>query len=85
MGIYECFDGDAPEAFDKKQKTLADFNAGLNNYLNKNFAEAIIDFKKVITVDPDDNPAHLFLKKSIGYLSNGIEKEWTGVEKMTKK
>ena len=85
IGIYECFDGDSLEQIDKKEQTFSVFEQGLNLYFKKSFPEAILAFKKVLEINPNDAPARLFLNKAAYYISNEVAENWTGVEKMVQK
>lgn len=85
LGIYECFAGDLSVIRDKKIETLDQFKHGLNQYFNREFADAASIFQKILKLNPEDGPARLLLSKSAGYISTPVPEDWTGVEMMKEK
>ena len=85
VGLYECYNGDAPDVAVLKTKTQADFEKGLEQFLHQEFPEASATFNKVLKVNPDDHTAQLFLNKSSGYIVTAPPDDWDGVEVMTYK
>lgn len=77
--VFEILDRRNYLAVDKIQ-SRADFERAIELYLNKNFAEACVAFKKVLTQVPEDRTAELYLKKSAGYIVNGVPDDWTGAD-----
>ena len=85
IGIYDFFEGDLPEVRELKEKTLADFEAGLRCYYQRDFDASLQFFKKVLQVNPDDTAAELYLSHCRNYLIEGIPEDWNGVEMMLSK
>ena len=85
IGIYDFFEGDTPEIIELKEKTLPDFEAGLRCYYQREFEEGLRYFKKVLSVNPDDMAADLYLHRCRDYLIEGIPDDWNGVEMMLSK
>lgn len=85
VGIYECFSGNNDEEIFKKEKTLAAFNTGMEQYLNKSFSDAIDSFTQVIHFHPEDLTAEFFIEKATRYIKNGVPANWAGVEEMMNK
>ncbi len=85
MNVYEFFDGDEPHIAEHKRETAALFRQGLEEFFAKNFAEAALNLKKVITANPADRVASHYLKRAAHFLIEGTGDEWTGVEKMDEK
>lgn len=85
VSVHECFSGNPLPVLQKKQSTLALFNEGLSNYLNRSFEEAGNAFKTIIDNDPEDHTAAFFLKKTTSFIHNGIPENWRGVEEMLSK
>ena len=83
VGLYECYDGDAPKAIEVKQATLKEFEEGLEQFFNREFAQAAATFDSVLKVSPEDQPAKYFRNRSSHHLLNGVPEDWTGVEVMT--
>lgn len=85
LKIHECFDGDSANIFELKLATLAEFNAGIQNYFKQSFSQAVFDFEKVLQRNPEDKTATLFLHKAKQLKKMGVVENWTGVEMMEKK
>ncbi len=85
IGIYDFFEGDESEVRLLKEKTLADFEAGLRSYYQRDFEASLQYFKKVLSVNPDDVAADLYLTHCRNYLIEGIPDDWNGVEMMLSK
>lgn len=83
VGLYECYEGDSPEIVVKKMKVQPDFEKGLRQFFNREFAQAAATFDQVLKTNPKDHPARLFMNKSSEYLLNGVPDDWSGVEVMT--
>ncbi|MDH3650496.1 MAG: ATP-binding protein, partial [Saprospiraceae bacterium] len=78
--IYEFFDGESDETVRLKISTANIFHEGLQNYYEKDFAEAVGLFKAVLKQDPNDFAASLYLSRSAQYVVEGVSDDWTGVE-----
>ncbi len=85
LEIYEFFDGESEEMIALKKQTKADFDLGLQKYYSKDFEEALIKFKKVIEINPDDYTARFYQKKSGALIAQGVADNWTGIEVMLNK
>lgn len=85
IGIYDFYEGDTPETIVLKEKTLPDFEAGLRCYYQRDFEEGLRYFKQVLSVNPDDMAAELYLHRCRDYLIEGIPDDWNGVEMMLSK
>lgn len=83
VGIFECYDGDTPDLAAHKEKTKSDFEKGLEQFFQREFAEAAAIFRKILKANTNDLPARLFMNKSRAYLLSGVPDDWTGVEVMT--
>ena len=85
VGIYECFDGDSPEIFEKKLATLEAFEEGRGHYFEREFARAYRVFEAILKENPDDATTGLFLNKTLECIASGVPDDWTGIERMTAK
>ena len=83
--IHECFSGNTNELILKKQKTLAAFNEGVDNYLSRSFNNAVQSFSYVSDLDPDDSTAQFFLTHAKHCLQKGVPENWVGVLEMSSK
>ena len=85
VGVYECFHGEPPETISLKTQTMADFNAGLNAYLGKDFIVAAGHLKKVLNSNPNDITAQRYFRHAAELMVKGVGTDWSGVEIMTEK
>jgi len=84
INIYECFDGDLPTNIELKLATLDNFNKGIKSYFQQEFEQATYAFEAVLQQHPTDTTAKLFLTKAKWLRQAGVEKDWTGIERMEK-
>jgi predicted ATPase/class 3 adenylate cyclase/GAF domain-containing protein len=59
--IYECLDGLGETELKQKKYSLESFNAGTAAFYNGTFNEAVNEFQAVLSENPDDKAAALFL------------------------
>lgn len=82
IGVYECFDGDAPDVLELKLKTLSQFNEGLQCFFDKDFQRALQILEEVVKINPKDLTTQLFLEECQTYLASGLPEGWTGLNRM---
>lgn len=82
VGLYECYDGDIAEIGAQKSATLAGFEAGMQHYYSRDFAEATAAFSGVLKANPSDTVCQLFLNKAARFVHEGVPPDWKGVEQM---
>ncbi|MDX1906007.1 MAG: ATP-binding protein [Bacteroidia bacterium] len=82
LKIYECLDGLSPVDFDLALQTRSTFQEAMDHYLGREFDLALLGFKQVLTDNPQDSAAHLFMNRAAQNLSREIPADWTGVELM---
>ena len=58
---------------------------GLKLYQDRNFADAVKEFEKVLTIDPDDGPSQTYVKRCAMFIETPPEKDWDGVFTFTEK
>ena len=58
---------------------------GLKLYQDKNFADAVKEFEKVLTIDPEDGPSLTYVKRCGVFIETPPEKDWDGVFTFTEK
>ncbi len=85
VAIYEVYEGDPEDIIALKKKTKVDFEAGLTCYFNREFDQALVAFKKVLKVNPDDMTANRYLENSAQFVVQGVPEDWQGVEMMDSK
>ena len=83
--IYECYDGDNTEIFNRKLESLNYFNEGLDHYYKKDFPEASVSFNNIVKLNPRDATAEYYYKLAIKYAMDGVPENWSGIEQLLKK
>ncbi len=79
-GIYECFEGDEPEAQSLKLITLEIFEKGIHFFLEGNFKEACVQFQYVLEENEADKVTQYFFKKCTSFIQNGAPDQWSGID-----
>jgi adenylate cyclase len=85
LHIYECFSPNTKEEVARKQKTLALFNEGIENYLNSFFSNSVQAFETVTEINPEDLTAGFFLDNAKIFLQKGVPENWNGIIEMASK
>jgi two-component system sensor histidine kinase ChiS len=85
ISLYEVCDGDAEAIIELKLKTKADFEEGLKYYFSREFDQAVVCFKSVLKIHPNDKTAELYLRRSARFVVEGVPEAWEGVETMESK
>jgi len=85
VSIFEVFEGDADDSVLLKTKTQGDFEHGVQDYQNANFASAENLFRNVLDADPSDGAARLYLQKSEHFAAHGAPPDWEAVAVMESK
>ena len=78
--IYEFFDGDSDHDKKMKIKTLPAFKRGIEEYYNKRFAQASVEFQEILKMYPQDKTTRIFLEHSAKYMVEGVPVDWDGVD-----
>jgi class 3 adenylate cyclase len=78
--VFEIFDGDPETVVALKRETKGSFEAGLELYYDRKFAEASVRFNQVLEKNPEDKAALIYLKRCASYMVQGVPADWTGVE-----
>jgi len=58
---------------------------GLKLYQDRNFTDAVKEFEKVLTIDPEDGPSLTYVKRCGVFIETPPEKDWDGVFTFTEK
>ncbi len=64
VSVFEIYDGDSEQIIERKLKTKADFEEGLQQYFRMEFAKAAVCFENVLKQNSDDKTAKLYLERS---------------------
>lgn len=85
LKIFECFDGDHPDVAALKKDTVHTFNEGMELYYKKHFSDSIEIFQDIMSKNPGDNIADMFLKRIEKLNSMNVPEDWDGIEVMVSK
>jgi class 3 adenylate cyclase len=84
LDLYECIDGDEENLFIHKLTTAKRFSNALELFLKKDFAMAAVSFQEIFKQNKQDIPARLFLNRSAQLITQQLDEDWQGVEKIGK-
>lgn len=73
------------EASSEKVDMLRHYRAGLDDYKNRNYTDAIGKFENALAVIPGDGPSRTYLSRCKEYLDNPPPEDWDGVFQFTSK
>jgi class 3 adenylate cyclase len=82
LRIYEILDGLPEDQKNLKIITNEDFESGLKAYFDKNFQLAMVDFEKVLSINPDDLAAKIYWSNAEKFLKERVSVDWKGELKM---
>lgn len=86
LAVYEVLDAEVEKVRDLKLKTQTIFAKGLEFFTQKDgLAEAKICFEKVLSINPADKTALLYLQRIDMLVKQGIPDNWNGVWTFTDK
>lgn len=85
LTIYDFYDGDPINILQLKTQTKNDFEKALHFYFDKDFGKAADLLKIVLEQYPEDKAAKYYFDKALQFVINGVEENWSGVEKMVSK
>ncbi len=85
ISIYEVFDADPEDLFERKLPTKSLFEEGQRHYFAKDFAEAVKCFTDVLKVMPGDLTTKHYLERSAKFLLEGVPDDWQGIRTIDKK
>jgi len=83
--VFEVFDGDDPEIIALKEHTFEAFQTGLTHYREQAFIEAQTCFERVLSHNPEDKAAQIYVKRCTHFRQYGVKEDWTGVEALEEK
>ncbi|BAY91198.1 MULTISPECIES: response regulator [unclassified Tolypothrix] len=85
IAVYEVLDAEVEEVRQLKIKTQPDFEAALQYYKCADFTTARESFEKMLSVNPTDKTAKLYLERIEILLQRRVPENWNGVWALTEK
>jgi adenylate cyclase len=79
IGVYEVLDAETEAVRSLKLQTRPAFEQGLENYRDGDLAGATTHFNKVLSVNPADKTAKLYLERVELLSDRGVPQDWNGV------
>lgn len=83
--VFEVLDVEVEPVRSLKIQTVPIFEEALEQYCQRNFANAKISFEQIVALNPVDKPSQLYLERIQALLENSIPANWNGVWKFTQK
>ncbi|MEM7345320.1 MAG: hypothetical protein AAF485_13860, partial [Chloroflexota bacterium] len=80
VSIFEIFDAQPEEEIALKLETKGDFEMGVQCYYAERHAEAGEYFNRVWNKNPNDEAAHLYLRRTNQLLEYGVPVDWDEVD-----
>ncbi|MBF0288152.1 MAG: adenylate/guanylate cyclase domain-containing protein [SAR324 cluster bacterium] len=77
--IYEIIHTDQPDVRDKKLSMFETFEKAWNLYQSKQFKEAEVLFHQCVEGNPEDQVAHIYVKRCQHYQKMGYDVNWEGI------
>jgi hypothetical protein len=85
IAIYEVLDAEPEAVRSLKQQTQQEFVRGWQAYQDGDMVTAEGCFEQVLAINPQDNPAKLYLERIEQFQSEGIPTDWNGIWAFTQK
>lgn len=85
VAVFEIYNSEPHDCIELKNKTLAQFELAIACYTEGNFEQSQTLFQQIITINPSDRAALLYLKRCEKYIKQGTPKDWSGIEAMSEK
>ena len=82
--LYELVDEDEL-ATDETLEIVNIFHDALELFEQKNWSDAAAKFQKILTIDPEDGPAGVYIKRCMEYKKKAPPANWDGVFNLTTK
>jgi adenylate cyclase len=83
--VYEVMDYHTEDTYPSMTDALHFFRVGLSKYRTKKWAPAIADFEQVLTLNPLDKAARLYVERCKHFQDSPPPAEWSGVWQMHEK
>ena len=85
VSIFEIYDPEPENLRQLKLQTIPEFEEAIALYHQKTFEKAQQKFQEILTTNPQDRPAKLYLKRCQKYQKYGVPEGWEGIEILTEK
>lgn len=85
VSIIEILNGNSTEYIEKRMETKENFEFGLILFQAGDFLNSIKFFTKVLSIEPDDTAAQLYLRRSEYYSIHGAPPNWVGIVELQNK
>jgi class 3 adenylate cyclase/HAMP domain-containing protein len=78
--IYEVFDGELPEAIERRQGLRSQLTEALNKYYGKDFTTCFRQLRLLKAKDAEDPVIELYMRRCALLIRRGVPEGWQGVE-----
>jgi adenylate cyclase len=76
--VYELV-GEKEKIDEKKAQSLELFGAALTAYRHRDWEDAVLRFKKVLRLSPEDKPSKVYIERCKSYEKSAPSPDWNGV------
>jgi adenylate cyclase len=83
--VYEVLEEAGVQVHWKREEAIAQFDAGLRTYLNRDWEGAAGFFAAALVADPDDGPSAVYLERARRHAEDPPPEDWDFVERRTTK
>jgi two-component system sensor histidine kinase ChiS len=83
--VYELLEGDTAESRNLKMEGAEEFDRGLRQFYDRQFAEASVSFSRILKANPEDVAARLYLERAAAWITRTPPPEWDGTESFLEK
>jgi adenylate cyclase len=80
--IFEVYDIDPPEIFNKKKDALYFFQKGIELYYLKKLKEAKEFFGKSLSICSEDKVSEIYIRRCAHYQDVRTEENWDGISQL---
>lgn len=80
LDIHSVLEGDSEDKVELNRLTASHFEAGVSSFYERNFTAASVYFNEVLTMDPNDKAAAIYLQRSAKLMVTGVPGDWDGTD-----
>lgn len=80
LDIHSVLEGDSPDKLELNRLTASHFEAGVSSFYERNFTAASVYFNEVLTINPDDKAAAIYLQRAAKLMVSGVPSDWDGTD-----
>ena len=83
--IYEVYNADEPDIFNKKSTIHEDFEKAALLYFSKELNSAVKLFEKCLEIFPEDKATKIYIQRCNHWMKNDLDENWNGITQLDSK